>query len=304
MIKVGCCGYPVNRKRYQDAFSLVELNSTFYGYPRLPTVIRWREEAGEGFEFTVKAHQDISHKHRLKIDHAREPFERMKEISRTLDAKILLIQTAASFKPDSLSEAETFFEKINRQGLTLVWETRGPLWEKIDIREKLRTVLERLDIPHVTDPFKVMPVYTGLTAYFRLHGLGERLYYYQYTNEELRKLYDLVKPLDTADRNVYVFFNNLSMFDDAKRFLSFIEDSCFPSLTGAKGLDSVKVVVSKAKFPISKSALTRKSGWRLIELENGSQVRLRDLLKDLPQRTYRSVDELLKDITQTVEDTP
>ncbi len=302
MIKVGCCGYPVNRKRYQDAFSLVELNSTFYGYPRLPTVIRWKEEARQGFEFTVKAHKDISHKHRLALDLAREPFERMKEICQTLSAKILLVQTAASFKPDAINEAETFFGNINREGLILVWETRGLLWENVKTRAQLRAVLERLDIAHVTDPFKAMPVHTGQTAYFRLHGLGERIYYYQYTNEELERLYDLVSPFDAADRNVYVLFNNLSMFEDAKRFLSFIKHGSFPSLTGAKGLDSVHSVINRAKYPTTTSMLARKSGWRLIELEDGRQVRLEELLRGLPRRTYQNADELVKDIERILED--
>ncbi len=304
MIKIGCCGYPINKKRYQEVFSLVEVNSTFYSYPIISTVMRWREEAREGFEFTVKAHQDLSHKHKLGMEFAREPFERMKEICRTLDAKILLIQTAASFKPDSIDEAETFFEKINRKGLTIVWETRGSLWENIGTREKLRTVLKRLDIPHVTDPFKTMPVYTSQTAYFRLHGLGERMYYYQYTNEELQKLYDRVKFFDAANKNVYVLFNNLSMFEDAKRFLSFIKHGCFPSLTGTKGLDSVREMINKIKYPTTTSMLTRKSGWRLIELEDGRQVGLEELLRDLPQRSYKNEDELLKNIEPILEEPP
>jgi len=296
MIKVGCCGYPVSREKYREAFSLVELNRTFYKYPRLSTVTRWREEAPEDFEFTVKAHQEISHKHKLRLELAQEPFERMKEICRRLNARILLIQTPASFKPENLKKAERFFEEISRDGLTLVWETRGPLWEKTETRERLRDVLEKLDIPHVTDPFRTMPVYTGRVAYFRLHGLGERLYYYQYTNEELRRLFDLVEPLDTKDREVYVLFNNLSMFEDAKRFLSFIKDGSFPPLTEEKGLDSMRTVISKTRYPSTKSMLMRKLGWRLVELEDGRQVRLGGILKALPSGTYKSVDEVLKEI--------
>jgi len=93
LIKVGCCGYPTGMKKYQEVFSLVELNSTFYTYPKPQTVRKWREEAPRGFEFTVKAHQDISHKHRLQLDFSREPFEKMKEICHTLRSEVLLIQT-------------------------------------------------------------------------------------------------------------------------------------------------------------------------------------------------------------------
>jgi len=296
MIKVGCCGYPVGRKKYMEAFRLVELNTTFYNYPKTSTVVRWREEAPEDFEFTVKAHQDISHKYMLKLEQAREPLERMKEICRILNAETLLVQTPASFKPDNLKDAEEFFEEINLEGLTLVWETRGSPWERTEIRDRLRKVLERLDVPHVTDPLKVMPVYTSHVAYFRLHGLGERMYYYQYTDKELLKLYDLVKPLDTADREVYVLFNNLSMFEDAKRFLSYIKCGRFPSLTGVTGLDSVRVLFSKIRYPSTKTLLMRKLGWRLAELEDWRQVRLEELLRDISSKTYKNAEEVLKEI--------
>ncbi len=296
MIRVGCCGYPVGRKKYMEVFRLVELNTTFYNYPRTSTVVRWREEASEDFEFTVKAHQDISHKHMLKLEQAREPLERMKEICRILNAETLLVQTPASFKPDNLKDAEEFFEGTDHEGLTLVWETRGSPWEGTEIRDKLRNVLERLDVPHVTDPLKVMPVYTGHVAYFRLHGLGERMYYYQYTDKELLKLYDLVKPLDTADREVYVLFNNLSMFEDAKRFQSYIKRGRFPSLTGVTGLDLVKVLISKMRYPSTKTLLIRKLGWRLVELEDGRQVRLEELLRNLSSKTYKNTEEVLKEI--------
>jgi len=296
MIKVGCCGYPVGRKKYMEAFHLVELNTTFYNYPKTSTVVRWREEASEDFEFSVKAHQDISHKHMLKLEQVREPLERMKELSRILNAETLLVQTPSSFKPDNLKDAEEFFEGIDHEGLTLVWETRGPLWERTEIRDRLRKVLERLNVTHVTDPLKVMPVYTGHVAYFRLHGLGERMYYYQHTDKELQKLYDLVKPLDGTDRKVYVLFNNLSMFEDAKRFLSYIKCGLFPSLTGVTGLDSVRVLTSKISYPSTKSMLMRKLGWRLAELEDGRQVKLEELLRNLSSKTYKNAEEVLKEI--------
>ncbi len=296
MIKVGCCGYPVSLKKYREAFNLVEINRTFYGYPRLSTVERWRRESPEGFEFTVKAHQDISHKYKLKLEESREPFERMKEICRILKARILLIQTPASFRPDGMDIAEEFFEKMERGELTVVWETRGPLWERGDVRERLRKVLSRLDVTHVTDPFRVIPVYMGGVAYFRLHGLGERMYYYQYTDEELRELLKIAQSAASGGREVYVLFNNLSMFEDATRFLHLIEEGKLPSLTGAVGLESVRLVVEKTRYPRSKSDLIRRLGWRLVEVEGGRQVRLEELLKDIPRGTYKSPDEVLNEI--------
>jgi uncharacterized protein YecE (DUF72 family) len=281
-------------KRYFENYRLVELNSTFYEYPKLETVEGWREKAPGDFEFTVKAHQDISHKAKMKLDETCiKAFEKMKEICRTLNAKILLIQTPGSFRPDKLGEAEKFFANINREDLTLVWETRGPEWEKPEVVEKLRQVLSRLNVVHVTDPFRVLPAYTGQIAYFRLHGLGEELYYYQYTDEELRRLSEIAKNFEAEGKTVYVLFNNLSMFEDGLRFMHYLSSGKFPKVTGAVGLESVKSVIAKTRYPTPKSMLVKKVGWRLVEIEEGKQVRLAELLAELPSKTYKNAEELL-----------
>jgi uncharacterized protein YecE (DUF72 family) len=112
-------------------------------------------------------------------DESLSAFERVKRICRTLNSHVLLFQTPSSFTPTTLSNAEDFFMAINREELALAWETRGPEWQSPETREKLHRTLENLNVAHVTDPFRALPAYTGEVAYFRLHGLGERMYYYQ-----------------------------------------------------------------------------------------------------------------------------
>jgi uncharacterized protein YecE (DUF72 family) len=284
-------------KRYFETFSLVELNSTFYQYPRMETVEGWCEKAPGNFEFSVKAHQDISHKAKMKVDElSLQAFEHVKRICKVLNAKIMLIQTPGSFGPERLVDAEKFFEKVNCEGLVLVWETRGAAWETIGVREKLGRVLERLGVSHVTDPFRIMPAYAGDVAYFRLHGLGERMYYYQYSDAELRKLKDLVAFYEGKGEGVYVLFNNLSMFEDGMRFMEYLSKGAFPRITGSTGLASSKSVVEKTRYPIAKSMLIKRLGWRLVEVEKGKQVRLESVLADLPSKSFRSADELLDEI--------
>jgi uncharacterized protein YecE (DUF72 family) len=283
-------------KKYYEKFRLVEINRTFYEYPRMTTVAGWREKAPSDFEFTVKAHQDISHKFRFEIEPSVKAFERMTEICKTLQARILLIQTPGSFRPNNLDEAEKFFEKVKREDLCVVWETRGPAWENQNVKEKLTETLQRLNVPHVTDPFVAMPAYTSDVAYFRLHGLGKRLYYYQYTDDELKKLYETVKPLEAKGKTVYVLFNNLAMFDDGARFMNYIETGKFPSLTGAVGLESIKNVVRKTRYPTTKSLLLKRLGWRLVEPEEGKQTRLEEILKNLPSKSYKDVEEVLREL--------
>ncbi|MEM3672668.1 MAG: DUF72 domain-containing protein [Candidatus Bathyarchaeia archaeon] len=302
MIKVGCCGFPTSMKKYFENLSLVELNTTFYQYPRIETVRGWREKAPKNFEFTVKAHQDISHKSKMKVEDASvQAFNRMKQICKVLNSRILLFQTPASFRPDRLAEAEKFFRKIKCEDLALVWETRGPQWEKTETYEKLEKVLKELDITHVTDPFKTLPAYTGEIAYFRLHGLGKQMYYYQYSDAELQKLKELITPYEKKARAVYVLFNNLSMFDDALRFTEYLSKGAFPKVTSGKGLASIKEVAGKTRFPVSKSVLVKRVGWKLVELEEGKQVRLETVLKDLPSKTFKNIDELIAELNSAVK---
>jgi len=86
------------------------------------------------------------------------------------------------------------------------------------------------------------------------------------------------------------------MFDDALRFVHYIKKGSFPSLTGTVGLESVRHVLSKTRYPTTKSVLLKRVGWRLVEIEEGKQVRLEKLLKEIPSKTYNNVDELMKEI--------
>ncbi|MGQ9506318.1 MAG: DUF72 domain-containing protein [Candidatus Bathycorpusculaceae bacterium] len=297
MIKVGCCGFPTSMKKYYENFNLVELNRTFYEYPRIETVEGWRKKAPETFEFTVKAHQDISHKEKMEINDASlQAFEKMKKICKILNSKILLIQTPGSFRPDKLQEAKKIFAKVNREGLVLVWETRGSAWENAETYERLGQVLEEIDVSHVTDPFRIMPAYTGEVAYFRLHGLGEQMYYYQYSDVELQRLKESIMPYKKEGKEVYVLFNNLSMFEDAKRFREYLAEGKFPKVTGSTGLQSLKDVLERTRYPISKSLLIKKVGWRLVEVEEGKQEKVSGFLVDLPSKTYKNMEELFREI--------
>jgi len=296
MIKIGCCGYPTSMKKYQENLNLVELNTTFYKYPRPTTLTKWRKNAPENFEFTVKAHQEITHKHKLKTEPSIKPFEQMKRICNALKAQILLIQTPPSFRPDKLQDAYNFFQKINRENLTIAWETRGPNWNTPTTRKKLAKTLQELNITHVTDPFKTTPTHTNNTIYLRLHGLGKRMYYYQYTNRELEKLHSLIKPLETKQKQIYLLFNNLTMLNDTLRFKHYLKTKRFPSLTGAVGLESVQRVIEKTKYPTTKNLLLKRAGWKLVETEENKQIRLNELLKNLPPKTYENVEEVLSNI--------
>lgn len=301
-VKVGCCGFPVSKTKYYKDLSLVEINATFYKYLDVKLLARWRREAPSGFEFTVKAHQDISHVHKLSWNReTAEALRRMVEACSELDAEILLIQTPGSFRPkkENLREAGKFFEKAGGMEVSLVWETRGPDWFKPENFEALAKLLAKHDVVHCVDPFIGEPAYISDFAYFRLHGLGEKLYYYEYSNSELENLKR--KIMKVRAREVYVLFNNLSMFNDAVRFKTYLETGRFPPLMDAYGMEAAWKLLKNLKLPSTKKNLLAKIGWRLLEIKPGKQYPLKTILSNIPDKTYKSSSELLKEVEKALE---
>jgi uncharacterized protein YecE (DUF72 family) len=306
-VKIGCCGFRVGMARYFETLETVELNSTFYRYPSPELVERWRRAAPDTFEFTVKAHQDISH--RLGLQPSKEctaAFERMRQICAILRSKVMLIQTPASFQPtkENLVRAGDFFQKVDRGDLALAWETRGDTWNTPRTRERLRSLLSEVEVTHTTDPFLVEPAYsTPKLAYLRLHGLGERMYYYQFTDRELEQAQAKAAQIGVNSERTYLLFNNLTMFEDARRLAQYLKTGRFEPLSKAIGWDSVRETIGRTRYPISKSSLLKYFGWRLVEVRRGEQVRLSQLLSRLSKRSYGSSDEITEELSRTWDQT-
>lgn len=229
-IRIGCCGFPVAKARYFETFSVVELQKPFYQLPKLKTAQKWRQEAPEGFEFTLKAPQLITHdtssptyrkygipipaKKRGNYGSFRPTREVMEawlqtvEIAKALEARLIIFQSPPRFIPteEHRKNLMQFFTAIERGGFALAWEPRGK-WKPDEIKELCKAT----DIIHCVDPFKDKTVY-GLPRYFRLHG--KTGYKYRFSEDDLLWLKDLCSSRGT----VYCMFNNVYMFEDACRF--------------------------------------------------------------------------------------
>lgn len=229
-IKIGCCGFPVAKDRYYQAFDVVELQQTFYQPPELATVKRWRDSSPPGFEFTLKAWQLITHPpssptyrklrqvlpEKIKKNYGffRPTKEVLKawdvidEICQVLKTKVVVFQCPPSFTPtrEHRQDLKKFFRSIDRSNYTFCWEPRGE-WEA----RLVESLCRELDLVHSVDPFKSSPTY-GKIKYLRLHGIGG--YRYRYTDRDLKSLRDK----KFKGPKVYYMFNNVYMFEDARRF--------------------------------------------------------------------------------------
>jgi len=230
LVRIGCSGFRSSRESYYELLDSVEVQHTFYQPPQVATLKRWREEAPPDFEFAVKAWQLITHtsssptQRRLKRQLTdeekegagsfrpsaivREAWDVTRECASALKARAVLFQCPASFKPyaDNVENMRAFFREVGRGRLSFCWEPRGD-WPRALVKE----LCDELDLWHVVDPFKERTV-TPRRCYFRLHG--RRGWRYKYEDAELEELYTM---LPKGARS-YVFFNNVEMRDDARRF--------------------------------------------------------------------------------------
>lgn len=235
-VRVGCCGFRSSRESYYELLDSVEVQHTFYQPPQVSTLRRWREEAPADFEFTLKAWQLVTHLassptyRRLKrplteeqragagffrpTEAVRAAWEVTRECARALKAKVVLFQCPASFKPtgENVANMRRFFQEVERGRLVFAWEPRGG-WP----RELVKELCEELKLWHAVDPFSERSVTPG-KCYFRLHG--RKGWRYKYEESELEELGSMLSKRATS----YVFFNNVEMRDDARRFRRIVEE--------------------------------------------------------------------------------
>ena len=231
-VKVGTCGFRrEKRASYGKIFPTVEIQHTFYDPPELETLEKWRAELPDDFECTLKAWQMVTHEassptyRRLKrpmtekecdeagffkpTDTVRDALKVTLECARALRARTILFQCPAKFQPlpENIFNLKQFFNSFDRAGLNCVWEPRGKLWDDDLIRE----LCDELDLWHCVNPFE-RPTVTPNKCYYRFHGRPR----WRYTFED-EDLYDLAN-IVPHDRLAYVFFNNITMKQDAERF--------------------------------------------------------------------------------------
>ena len=239
-MKLGMCGFTIGAAAYTKQFAVVEVQQTFYDPPPLATVQKWRAQAPEDFEFTMKAWQVITHfgtsrtYRRLRREFSdrerREAggfrvnattlaaWETTLESAAALRATAILFQCPASFKAteENVAAMRAFFATIGRPAnVWLLWEPRGP-WPD-DLTESL---CRELGLLHAVDPF-IRPSLTPELLYWRLHG--NKSHYANYTDDELRQIIAWL-PDDPAVE-AYVLFNNIPRVKDVKRFREILADS-------------------------------------------------------------------------------
>lgn len=278
-------------KAYSELFNFVEVNNTFYHYPTFQTVRRWRETVPNDFTFSVRCHQDLTHNIGfIPSSQAYEIFYQMRKYCNILNSPYLVLETPATYLINKKNEKETrdFFSSLSINGLRLVWETRAP------ITQTVVGIMEDFGIIHCVDLSKQKPSFDLDVTYSRLFGKGQHNLY-QFNDYELAEIDR--KAQDTDSKTVILSYHGARMHSDAARFKHYKGIGNFLSVTAYTGIDSVKAVLSEdITFPISKAELKAKQGWKVVDLTPDRRVHLSGVLANLPEKSYSSLDEVIKEL--------
>lgn len=188
-------------ERYAEAFSVVEVNNSFYRLPERATFERWRGVTPADFTFVVKASRFLTHVKRLKDaeDGVRLLHERIEGLGDKLGP--VLFQLPPRFRAD-VARLREFLGWLPA-AMRAAWEFRDPSWvndEVLRLLDEAGCAFVLADRPGFRGPMFV----TGGWSYVRFHqGTSGGP---DYRREKLRRWAERLAELPAAD--VWAFFNN------------------------------------------------------------------------------------------------
>ena len=201
-------GLPSARRleRYVEVFDTVELNASFYRWPKDSTFAGWRDQLPGGFRMSVKAHRGLTHYRRLSSP---EPWiERFERCWHLLGDRhgVLLVQLHPGHQRDD-ARLDSFLRCVPAS-IRVAVELRHPSWNDPAVFQ----LLERRGAAYVVMSgagLACVPRATADLVYVRMHGPDQdAIYAGCYSNDELRRWADRITEWDGAGKDVWMYFNN------------------------------------------------------------------------------------------------
>lgn len=201
-------GLPVAKRRdvYVANFDTVELNASFYRWPRDQTFTSWNRNLPTGFTMSVKAPRGLTHSKRLL-----DPDVWVERLTRAWhelrDRRgALLVQMHPGHQRDD-ARLDYFLAALP-QWMRIAVEFRHQTWHTDDVL----AILERHGAAYTVMSGASLPCLLRATApfvYVRWHGSSDQhLYAGSYPDESLRWWAERIREWLAQDRDVYGYFNN------------------------------------------------------------------------------------------------
>lgn len=189
---------------YNDRFKTLELNVTFYRFPRLSFLETWYKNSPDGFSFSVKAPRAITHYKKFN-DCERMLGDFYGTVREGLKDKTgcILFQIPPTI-PCKDEKLDQIIESLD-PSFTNVVEFRHESWWNGEVYGKLakhNITFCGLSYPGLPDE----AVQNTTTIYYRFHGVPD-LYRSKYDLAFLKKKADPIKD-NTLAKEVFIYFNN------------------------------------------------------------------------------------------------
>lgn len=189
---------------YCEYFNTVELNVTFYRFPKLEDLKSWFKRSPDDFRFTVKANRLITH-YKKFTNVKRETDDFYNTVSKGLDRKLgtvlFQLHPRIEYSEENLNK---ILETLNLS-FTNVIEFRNESWWRTDVIKTLKdNNVTFCGISYPSLPEDVIK--TAPAMYYRFHGVPH-LYLSSYSEVKLRQICEDIKKY-RAVKDVYCYFNN------------------------------------------------------------------------------------------------
>jgi uncharacterized protein YecE (DUF72 family) len=191
---------------YCRRFGTVELNASFYRWPRDSTFAGWRRRLSDGFALSVKASRGLTHARKLYAPEAW--VERIKHSWHELGDKraVLLVQLPPGMERDD-ARLDYFLARLPHW-IRVAVEFRHASWHHPDVYR----LLEGRQAAYCVMSGAKLPCVLAATApfvYVRMHGPDhQHLYAGSYSDRDLHWWADRIREWRDSGKDVYVYFNN------------------------------------------------------------------------------------------------
>jgi uncharacterized protein YecE (DUF72 family) len=206
---------------YSREFKSCEINSTYYALPSVAAVQSMAAKTGNGFLFTVKAYQEMTHQ-RTDSHKICEAFRQTLE-PMISSGKLGCVLAQFPYSFDFNQANWEYLAQLRKElaGLPLVIEFRNARWLKVEVFRWLREhelgfcCVDEPQLPNLLPPLAEA---TSKIGYVRFHGRNKdkwwqheqayERYDYSYKPEELNEWIPKIKKLVEATEKTFVFANN------------------------------------------------------------------------------------------------
>lgn len=189
---------------YCQHFNTVELNVTFYRFPKLSFLENFFNRSPESFMFSVKAPRAITHyKKFIGTEHMINDFYAITHEGLKHKLGCILFQMPPAFQFTE-GRLNAIIEQLDKT-FNNVLEFRHISWWNKKVYDKLgKNNITFCGMSHPNLPEDV--IINNSVLYYRLHGVPD-LYRSPYSSSTLKKLADDIKVSKKAKR-AFIYFNN------------------------------------------------------------------------------------------------